>query len=65
MEKVENPCKNCITLAMCREKGKVKGGVAKLSYTCPMLDNYLRQGEEYWDIIYVYDAYSFFSRGIE
>ena len=57
------PCKDCITLAICRHKGTHTGGVSALAMKCAIIDSWLtEEGERDWDLENMYDAYEFFKR---
>ena len=59
------PCKTCITLAICRETGRMTNGVSTLAHKCPILDAHLKsETMDEWRLESIYNAYVFFDRGI-
>ena len=57
------PCHQCITLAMCIEKGSHTNGVTNLAHKCSLLSDWLTGEEGGWDIRLIYEGYCFFERG--
>jgi len=57
------PCKQCITLAICRHLGIHTGGVSALTRKCVLIEVWLTEDGEYdYHIKNIYDAYDFFKR---
>jgi len=58
------PCKDCITLPICRLKGTYTGGVSHLAFKCSVIDAWLSKDRERdWDGERMLDAYGYFQRG--
>lgn len=57
------PCKECISMAVCRQTGACTNGVSTLAMKCHILDEYLTKDNGEWDLHYMYKAYVYFDRG--
>ena len=57
------PCIDCVTLAMCINKGKQTNGTTNLAHKCSLLSNWLMGPENGYDIEKIYAAYVYFARG--
>ena len=57
------PCKDCITLPICRHKGKLTNGMSHLAFKCTLIDAWLANDKPRdWDPERMFDAYDYFQR---
>ena len=63
---VDVPCRNCITLGICRNVGVKTNGVPTLALKCCLIDAYITSPDHpsEWDIELMYEMHDFFKRGI-
>lgn len=57
------PCKQCISMAICRITGSRTNGLSTLATRCNIINEYLTNDKGEWEFERMYKAFVYFDRG--